>query len=156
MPHGLSLAAGVKRRPHINSERVRPCRREFFVAPVCLVVDSKICAGRQSHSTSANMPDPNEKIERIDVAEEMSKSFLDYSMSVIISRALPDARDGLKPSQRAHSLRDERSVAVPGTAAQEVRQDLRRHQRQLPPAWRGGHLSERSSTWPNRGRCATG
>jgi DNA gyrase subunit A len=46
------------------------------------------------------MPDPNDKIERIDVAEEMSKSFLDYSMSVIISRALPDARDGLKPSQR--------------------------------------------------------
>jgi DNA gyrase subunit A len=46
------------------------------------------------------MPDPNDKIERIDVAEEMSRSFLDYSMSVIISRALPDARDGLKPSQR--------------------------------------------------------
>ena len=43
---------------------------------------------------------PNEKIEKIDVADEMSKSFLDYSMSVIISRALPDARDGLKPSQR--------------------------------------------------------
>ncbi|MFM8788330.1 MAG: DNA gyrase subunit A, partial [Chthoniobacterales bacterium] len=30
----------------------------------------------------------------------MSRSFLDYSMSVIISRALPDARDGLKPAQR--------------------------------------------------------
>ena len=44
------------------------------------------------------MPDP--RIEPIDVAEEMSKSFLDYSMSVIISRALPDVRDGLKPSQR--------------------------------------------------------
>ncbi len=42
----------------------------------------------------------NEKVEPINVAEEMSKSFLDYSMSVIISRALPDARDGLKPSQR--------------------------------------------------------
>src|SRR2546429_3958315 len=42
----------------------------------------------------------NEKISKINVAEEMSKSFLDYSMSVIISRALPDARDGLKPSQR--------------------------------------------------------
>ncbi|GAB4170322.1 MAG: DNA gyrase subunit A [Terrimicrobiaceae bacterium] len=42
----------------------------------------------------------NEKVEKVDVAEEMSKSFLDYSMSVIISRALPDARDGLKPSQR--------------------------------------------------------
>jgi DNA gyrase subunit A len=46
------------------------------------------------------MPDPNEKVEAVNVAEEMSKSFLDYSMSVIISRALPDARDGLKPSQR--------------------------------------------------------
>jgi DNA gyrase subunit A len=43
---------------------------------------------------------PNEKVEKIDVAREMSQSFLDYSMSVIISRALPDARDGLKPSQR--------------------------------------------------------
>ena len=42
----------------------------------------------------------NEKVLPINVAEEMSKSFLDYSMSVIISRALPDARDGLKPSQR--------------------------------------------------------
>lgn len=42
----------------------------------------------------------NEKVYLIDVAEEMSRSFLDYSMSVIISRALPDARDGLKPAQR--------------------------------------------------------
>src|SRR5881394_878081 len=46
------------------------------------------------------MLNPNEKAEPINVAEEVSRSFLDYSMSVIISRALPDARDGLKPSQR--------------------------------------------------------
>jgi DNA gyrase subunit A len=46
------------------------------------------------------MYNPNEKIEPINVADEVSRSFLDYSMSVIISRALPDARDGLKPSQR--------------------------------------------------------
>src|SRR6266702_770956 len=42
----------------------------------------------------------NEKISKINVADEIKNSFLDYSMSVIISRALPDARDGLKPSQR--------------------------------------------------------
>ena len=42
----------------------------------------------------------NDSIKPISVADEMSKSFLDYSMSVIVSRALPDARDGLKPSQR--------------------------------------------------------
>ena len=46
------------------------------------------------------MYNANEKIEPVNVAEEVSRSFLDYSMSVIISRALPDARDGLKPSQR--------------------------------------------------------
>ncbi|MFN8985515.1 MAG: DNA gyrase subunit A, partial [Burkholderiales bacterium] len=36
----------------------------------------------------------------ISIEEEMRKSFLDYSMSVIVSRALPDARDGLKPVHR--------------------------------------------------------
>src|SRR6267143_1553948 len=41
-----------------------------------------------------------EKIAKVNVAEEIKNSFLDYSMSVIISRALPDVRDGLKPSQR--------------------------------------------------------
>ncbi len=41
-----------------------------------------------------------EKITKINVADEIKNSFLDYSMSVIISRALPDVRDGLKPSQR--------------------------------------------------------
>src|SRR6516162_4317416 len=43
---------------------------------------------------------PNEKVVKINVADEIKNSFLDYSMSVIISRALPDVRDGLKPSQR--------------------------------------------------------
>jgi DNA gyrase subunit A len=42
----------------------------------------------------------SEKVTKINVADEIKNSFLDYSMSVIISRALPDVRDGLKPSQR--------------------------------------------------------
>lgn len=40
------------------------------------------------------------RIKDVDVQEEMKSSFLDYSMSVIISRALPDVRDGLKPVHR--------------------------------------------------------
>ena len=40
------------------------------------------------------------KIILVDINDEMRKSFLDYSMSVIVSRALPDARDGLKPVHR--------------------------------------------------------
>ena len=36
----------------------------------------------------------------ISISEEMRKSYLDYAMSVIVSRALPDVRDGLKPVHR--------------------------------------------------------
>ena len=36
----------------------------------------------------------------IDITDELEKSYLDYAMSVIVSRALPDVRDGLKPVHR--------------------------------------------------------
>jgi DNA gyrase subunit A len=51
----------------------------------------------------AVLPKPGEnpgRIIDIDVSAEMSASFLEYAYSVIYSRALPDARDGLKPVQR--------------------------------------------------------
>ncbi|MFH0758028.1 MAG: DNA gyrase subunit A, partial [Bacteroidota bacterium] len=41
-----------------------------------------------------------EKILRINIEEEMKSAYIDYSMSVIVSRALPDVRDGLKPVHR--------------------------------------------------------
>ncbi|MEX0799894.1 MAG: DNA gyrase subunit A [Dehalococcoidia bacterium] len=43
---------------------------------------------------------PPERFSRIRIEEEMRASYLDYAMSVIVSRALPDVRDGLKPVQR--------------------------------------------------------
>ncbi len=39
-------------------------------------------------------------VQKVDIDQEMQQSYLDYAMSVIVSRALPDARDGLKPVQR--------------------------------------------------------
>ena len=59
----------------------------------------------------AVLPKPGEnpgKIVDIDVSQEMSESFLEYAYSVIYSRALPDARDGLKPVQRRilHQMSD--------------------------------------------------
>jgi DNA gyrase subunit A len=36
----------------------------------------------------------------VEITHEMEQSFIDYAMSVIVSRALPDVRDGLKPVQR--------------------------------------------------------
>ena len=40
------------------------------------------------------------RLQDVLIEEEMKESYLRYAMSVIVSRALPDARDGLKPSQR--------------------------------------------------------
>ncbi|RDC59988.1 DNA topoisomerase (ATP-hydrolyzing) [Alteripontixanthobacter maritimus] len=45
-------------------------------------------------------PSPSGDFGRIDIVEEMKTSYLDYAMSVIVSRALPDIRDGLKPVHR--------------------------------------------------------
>lgn len=46
------------------------------------------------------MDTPREHVIPIAIEQEMKTSFLDYSMSVIVSRALPDVRDGLKPVHR--------------------------------------------------------
>lgn len=51
-------------------------------------------------SPAASHEAPGERIEEIDISNEMESSFLEYAYSVIYSRALPDARDGLKPVQR--------------------------------------------------------
>jgi DNA gyrase subunit A len=52
-----------------------------------------------ARTDTVGLPD-GERIEDVDVSEEMQGSFLEYAYSVIYSRALPDARDGLKPVQR--------------------------------------------------------
>ena len=49
---------------------------------------------------SEYVPLEDQKIINVEINKEMRKSFLDYSMSVIVSRALPDVRDGLKPVHR--------------------------------------------------------
>ena len=46
------------------------------------------------------MSDAGNRISSVFIEDEMQKSYLDYSMSMITSRALPDVRDGLKPVHR--------------------------------------------------------
>ena len=46
------------------------------------------------------LDDPHGHIEQVDLQTEMQRSYLDYAMAVIIGRALPDVRDGLKPVHR--------------------------------------------------------
>ncbi|NDD00146.1 DNA gyrase subunit A, partial [bacterium] len=53
------------------------------------------------NSGSAQLPlAPNESVQPVQLQDEMERSFIDYAMSVIMSRALPDVRDGLKPVHR--------------------------------------------------------
>ena len=49
---------------------------------------------------ASNISFENQKIIPVDLEREMKKSYIDYAMSVIVGRALPDARDGLKPVHR--------------------------------------------------------
>ena len=45
-------------------------------------------------------PEGGDAVEPIDLNTEMQRSYIEYAMSVIVSRALPDVRDGLKPVHR--------------------------------------------------------
>src|SRR5271168_4579651 len=45
-------------------------------------------------------PPPADRIENLQIEQELQESYLTYAMSTIMDRALPDVRDGLKPSQR--------------------------------------------------------
>jgi len=49
---------------------------------------------------TTDTPGPGGRVEAVDLQVEMQRSYLDYAMSVIVSRALPDVRDGLKPVHR--------------------------------------------------------
>src|SRR5512143_2809963 len=87
---------------------------------------------RSTMSTPAEAPE--ELIVDVDVSQEMESSFLEYAYSVIYSRALPDARDGLKPGQRRivymmeqMGLRPERSYVKSARVVGEVMGKLHPH-----------------------------
>src|SRR5262245_31353538 len=62
--------------------------------------DDDIDLSDDGDNADVETPVTTASIEPIEIQEEMERSFLDYAMSVITSRALPDARDGLKPVHR--------------------------------------------------------
>ena len=68
------------------------------------------------------------RITNVNLGETMRKSFLEYAMSVIVARALPDVRDGLKPVQR-------RIRGHTGEAIQEECADRRGCHGEVPSAW---------------------
>lgn len=63
---------------------------------------------------------PKDEIRNLDIVEELTSSYIDYAMSVIVARALPDARDGLKPVQRRILYGMYAMGIKPGTAYKKV------------------------------------
>ena len=59
------------------------------------------------------METKQENVIATDYADVMQKSYIDYAMSVIISRALPDVRDGLKPVTTVHIVSAPVSLEIP-------------------------------------------
>src|SRR3989339_554676 len=75
----------TKKEPDPNSERRRNTQRENMP---------------EQQQPQKNLYAMNEKVVLRPIEEEMKDSYIDYSMSVIVGRALPDVRDGLKPVHR--------------------------------------------------------
>ena len=74
----------------------------------------------------------NEKIVPVDIEEEMRGSYIDYSMSVIVARALPDVRDGLKPVHRRVLFGMQELGLASNRAYKKSRPYRRRGARQVP------------------------
>jgi len=68
--------------------------------------------------------DPSD-ISPVDIVDEMKSSYLDYAMSVIVSRALPDVRDGLKPVHRRILFASPKAALSPGVRT-AIGEDRRR------------------------------
>ena len=56
--------------------------------------------GKRDYTKNPESENTNDKIIKINIEEQMKSCYIDYSMSVIVGRALPDVRDGLKPVHR--------------------------------------------------------
>ncbi len=84
--------------------------------------------------------DGNKNLVPINIEDEMRRSYLDYAMSVIVGRALPDIRDGLKPVHRRILYAMQQMGLAPNRAHAQVRQDRRRVHGQVPSARRPGDL----------------
>jgi DNA gyrase subunit A len=70
---------------------------------------------------------------QVDIAQEMKTAYLDYAMSVIVSRAIPDLRDGLKPVHRRILYAMQRNRQYPRQALSQIGAPGGRYDGQIPP-----------------------
>ena len=97
----------------------------------------------------------NDRIEPRALEDEMRTAYLDYAMSVIVGRALPDVRDGLKPVHRRVLYAMHELGLGPTRGYAQVRPHRRRGDGQLPPARRLGDLRHARAHGAGLLACAT-
>ena len=88
-----------KKKKELRTLKKHP--KQMFKGSKIRTLKTILILGRISKSLPlVNSKMLEETTQMISISEEMRKSYLDYAMSVIVSRALPDVRDGLKPVHR--------------------------------------------------------
>ena len=92
----------------IKLDKIEDAIKSINNGEIIIVVDDEngenegdfITAAETINSDKINFMAEGEKLIPINIEDEMKSAYIDYSMSVIVSRALPDVRDGLKPVHR--------------------------------------------------------
>ena len=113
-------------------------------------------AGQVSRIIQPSLNEPeNMDLKTINIADEIKLSYLDYAMSVIIGRAIPDVRDGLKPVHRRilfsmHEVNNDYNKPYKKSA--HIVGDV---MGKYHPHGDAGHTMMRPSAWPRIFRCAT-
>ena len=99
-------------------------------------------------------PTPQNRIP-VNIEDEMKRSYMDYAMSVIIGRALPDVRDGLKPAHRRVLYGMKADGAVVATRGyRKCAKIVGEVMGNYPPARRRARSTTRSSAWRRTSTCA--
>ena len=96
----------------------------------------------------------SENIRPVRIEDEMRNSYLDYAMSVIVPRALPDVRDGLKPVQRRILYAMDDLGMRAGTAYRKSARLVGDVLGKIPPARRYRRLRRSSAKWRRTSPCA--
>ena len=155
-PGRLSASTGVSRRPDGSAAPVprrADARHAGAARPAGPGTDGTMADMARRTTTTPPPEDFEENIVDIDVTEEMRASYLEYAYSVIYQRALPDARDGLKPVQRRILYQMSEMGLRPDRGARQVRPGRRPGDGPAAPARRHGDLRRAGPDGSRRSPC---
>ena len=153
---GRMLKSPVVLVPRRRKFRFRPVRRHRPAFRKTAIGDRVRATPRVIDPSPRMLPTNSFAKEMIPVSleEEMRRSYLDYAMSVIVGRALPDLRDGLEARPPARAVRHERTRATTRTARTRSRRGSSGDVMGKYHPHGDSRSTTRWSAWRSRSRCA--